>query len=58
MCYFFSFLVVDPDKIILASCGEGSPIGVVVEGHNVVSLLEVMPYLLAGFGCELVEVAV
>ena len=58
MCYFFSFLVVDPDEVVLAGGCEGSSIGVVVEGHNVVSLLEVVPYFLAGFGSELVEVAV
>ena len=58
MCYFFSFLIVDPDEVILACCGEGSSIGVVVKGHNVVSFLEVMPNLLAGLGRELVEVAV
>ena len=58
MCYFFSFLIVDPYEVVLAGCGEGSSIGVVVKGHNVVSFLEVMPNLLAGLGRELVEVAV
>ena len=54
----FSFLVIDTNHIIFSGCGEGSSAGVVIKGHDVVSLFKVMPDLLPCFGCELVEVTV
>ena len=55
---FLGLLVINPDQIVLASSRKSSSIRVVVQSHNVVSFLKMMPYLFTSFGSELVEMAI
>ena len=54
MGYFLGLLVVNANKIVFPSCCKGCPGWVVIDRHDVVTLLLAVPDLFACFCGELV----